>query len=129
MDLTQELVNTQQVGQELCVRAGEGATLTLQCEVLEGTPPPTTVKWLKDGRELAESLDADSYKVTAKNLTLYLPTEAYGKSKQVIEGNYTCTASNLAGIASVSSDITLFGGITDYLSASVCGVYTDLLPF
>lgn len=112
LDLTRDLENSQRVGVEMCLRAGRGAVLILHCQVLEGIPKPT-VTWLKDGRKLAEVLgrNYNAYIETPQNLTLILGTEAYGDRKRAIEGNYTCLASNIAGNTSVSSYVTLFGGI------------------
>ena len=107
LDLTHEYTASQQVGLELCVRAG--ATLTLRCEVVEGRPDPE-VKWLKDGEELAAALDG-GYSEGQFNLTLTLPSEASHVGKRQMEGNYTCIAINVAGMVSASSYVTLFGGI------------------
>lgn len=109
LDLTHDLFNVQRVGAEMCVRAGKPALLILQCKILDGIPKPT-VKWLKDGRSIAGVLQRISYIDASENLTLLLGSEAYGKSKREIEGNYTCVASNIAGTIAVSSYVTLFGG-------------------
>lgn len=112
LDLTQNLENTQQVGTELCVRAGPSAKLTLNCKILDGLPVPN-MWWLKDGKKLYLALLAGSYNETSQNqtLSLLLPNEASTTAKQHIEGNYTCTAINTAGMVSASSYVTLFGGI------------------
>ena len=102
LDLTQNLKNYQRIGIDLCVKAGPGAKLTLECEILEGEPIPH-VKWLKDGKELV-------YANTSNKLTLALPTNANNTAKLTIEGNYTCAAINEAGIVSASSYVLLFGG-------------------
>lgn len=108
LDLTHDLFNVQRVGAEMCVRAGIPAVLILQCKILDGLPRPT-VRWLKDGRSIAGVLTR-FYIETSENLTLLLGTEAYGRNKKEIEGNYTCVASNIAGTIAVSSYVTLFGG-------------------
>lgn len=103
-DLTQDLENTQQVGLRLCVIAGPSAQLTLKCDILDGIPTPD-IRWLKDG-----TLIAGPYNQTSFSLTLTLPSDASNVAKGEIEGNYSCVAINAAGIASVSSYVTLFGG-------------------
>lgn len=105
LDLTQDLKNTQQVGLRLCVRAGPSAQLTLRWDILDGIPSPD-VKWFKDGILLA-----GPYNQTSHSLTLTLPSDASNVAKTEIEGNYSCVATNIAGTASVSSYVTLFGGI------------------
>lgn len=107
LDLTHDLENAQQVGLKLCVKAGPSAQLTLRCDITEGIPTPV-VKWLKDGNEV---LTSGGYNPISLNLTLSLPTNASNAEKEEIEGNYTCVAINVAGVASASSHVTLFGGI------------------
>lgn len=85
--------------------AGPSAELTLKCDILDGIPTPD-IKWLKDG-----TLIAGPYNQTSFSLTLSLPSDASNAAKREIEGNYSCVAVNAAGIASVSSYVTLFGGI------------------
>ena len=108
LDLTEYLYNFQRIGVDLCLRAGDRAKLTLFCDVVEGIPAPT-VKWVKDGRELKTV--SGSRQVTSKYLTLELPSEAYGIAKEQVEGNYTCLVYNTAGTTTLSSYITLFGGM------------------
>ena len=108
LDLTDNVYNTQRIGVDLCLRAGERARLTLICDVVDGIPAPT-LKWFKDGKEL--NTVSGSHQVTSKYLTLELPSEAYGAAKEQFEGNYTCVAYNTAGTTTVSSYITLFGGM------------------
>ena len=106
LDLTQSLENSHRIGIDICVRAGAGAELTLECAILQGVPTPD-IKWLKDGKEL---VSATSYTNTSKHLTLSLPTNASRAAKLSIEGNYSCVAINKAGIVSASSYVLLFGG-------------------
>ena len=101
LDLTKSLENVHEIGIDMCVRAGERAKLVIKCKLLEGVPSPD-IMWLRDGKEINRSLDS--------RLTLVLPTDASTSSKQSIEGNYTCVATNRAGITAASSYITLFGG-------------------
>lgn len=109
LDLTRDLFHIQRIGTEMCVRAGTPAILVLQCQILDGMPKPT-VKWLKDGRSIAEVLNSRSYIATSENLTLLLGNEAYGERKREMDGNYTCLATNMAGAIAVTSYVTLFGG-------------------
>ena len=99
----------QQVGIDLCVKAGPHAGVTLTCEVLQGVPIPE-VTWLRNGKDLSVTLTAGSYKYITNTLTLMLPVNASSTAKKSIEGNYSCVAINPAGVASASSYITLFGG-------------------
>jgi hypothetical protein len=111
LDLTQEQQNaTQQIGVDLCVKAAQGTTLTLGCGVLQGVPPPDT-HWLRDGEHLASTLPSEVYENTTERLILTLPLDASHSSKQAIEGNYSCVATNEAGIAVASTFVTLFGDI------------------
>ena len=113
LDLTETLQNVQQVGKDLCVRAGISAILTLKCEMLQGVPTPD-VMWLKDGKNLNDTLALGVYENTISNLTILLPADASSASKRAIEGNYSCVAINSAGIASASSYVALFGGKIPY---------------
>lgn len=109
LDLTDRMESVQQIGKDLCVRAGPYAIIILKCEVLQGVPLPD-IKWMRDGENLTDVLAQEYYETTSINLTLFLPNDASSTSKQDIEGNYSCVATNLAGIASSSSYITIFGG-------------------
>ena len=128
LDLTQNSDNnTHQIGIDLCVRAGPNKELTLRCEVLHGDPTPQ-VRWLRDGKDLAVTLSKDSYENTTESLTLALPFDASSAAKQAIEGNYSCVATNAAGVAVASSYIILFGGMQGSFACSLntCFSITDI---
>ena len=101
LDLTKSLVNTQSVGVDLCLRAGEDASITLECNIVDGSPAPT-IEWLKDGVPIDEAGD--------ESLVINLPVDAYGEPKKHTEGNYTCHAFNVAGSTTMEIHITVFGG-------------------
>ena len=96
-------MNTQPVGVDLCLRAGENASITLKCNTVDGSPAPN-IEWLKDGVRIAR----DGY--PDESLVIYLPVDAYGEQKKHVEGNYTCHAFNVAGSATMETHITVFGG-------------------
>ena len=106
LDLTQSLVNTQPVGVDLCLRAGEEASITLQCNIEEGSPAPT-IQWLKDGVAIDGSGD--------ESLVIHLPIDAYGEQKKHTEGNYTCHAFNVAGSTTMETHISVFGGTVEMI--------------
>ena len=103
MDLTREGESTHRVGEDVCVRAGPSARLTLMCGVVQGVPTPT-IQWLENGQEIPNVTNSNS-------LILTLPSDASVSSKQEIEGNYSCVATNEAGITTASTYVTLFGGM------------------
>ena len=72
--------------------------LTIQCPV-SGVPPPK-LTWTKDGKPLTTG---EAFTVT-KAGTLLVRGSMQGDS-----GLYTCTATNVAGNASVSSRVTIVG--------------------
>ena len=95
----------------MCVRAGPSATLTLVCGVVQGVPAPD-IQWLKDGEALPKTLSPRfNSENTSSSLTLILPLDASPSSKGEIEGNYSCVATNEAGITTASTYVILFGGI------------------
>ena len=73
LDLTKSLVNTQSVGVDLCLRAGEDASITLECNIVDGSPAPT-IEWLKDGVPIDEAGD--------ESLVINLPVDAYGGTEE-----------------------------------------------
>lgn len=87
------------------MRAGPSARLTLLCGVVQGVPAPN-IQWLKNGKELPSN-----YNATNNSLTLELPSDASIASKLEVEGNYSCVATNEAGITTASTYVTLFGGM------------------
>lgn len=130
IDLTTQHQASQQVGSELCVRTGPGTSLYLHCDVSEGVPKPD-VKWLKDGQSLAQALDGYQYLVFTSGVLLIenltLPIEASQLGKGSMEGNYTCVATNIAGMATASSYVVLFGSEFMFIFSHTCSVIT--LPF
>jgi hypothetical protein len=110
LDLTKSLVNTERVGVDLCLRAGLGAKLTLTCSVEEGRPDPR-VQWFKDGLVIDGSHDEIRYLDSNNAILVTLPLYSYGVAKQRVEGNYTCSAYNVAGNSTMQSHIMLFGDI------------------
>ena len=108
LDLTNTLVNTQPVGVDLCVRAGENASITLECNIVEGSPAPN-IEWLKDGVTITNH--STIKRVNNDRLVIHLPKYADRPQKRKFEGNYTCHAFNIAGSTRMETHITLFGGM------------------
>ncbi|XP_064598292.1 titin-like isoform X2 [Liolophura sinensis] len=75
----------------------EGGEVTLECEV-KGVPP-ATISWSVGGRPIKES---KYFRMSYEdNIAHLLIAEAYPED----EGEYTCTAENVAGSASCSCDL------------------------
>ena len=109
LDLTRQEQNTHRIGEDMCVRAGQTARLTLKCEILQGVPTPG-IHWLKNGANLSSKLALGLDSNTNNSLTLTLPSDASTSSKREIEGNYSCVATNDAGITAATTYVVLFGG-------------------
>ena len=106
LDLTKQEQNVVMVGEDVCVRAGPNARLTLTCQVFQGVPEPA-LQW--DSPHSARRISRIS--ADGNSLDLLLPSDASYSSKLLIEGNYTCVARNTAGITTATTYVTLFGGM------------------
>ena len=82
LDLTDRMESVQQIGKDLCVRAGPYAIIILKCEVLQGVPLPD-IKWMRDGENLTDVLAQEYYETTSINLTLFLPNDASSTSNAI----------------------------------------------
>ncbi|KAH7976677.1 hypothetical protein HPB52_018022 [Rhipicephalus sanguineus] len=81
--------------------------VTVHCAVFEGTEPLEFV-WLKDGLKLSSSAGRNQVKqLSATVSSLTIPQVGAGDV-----GNYTCTASNVAGSDSVTSPLIVTGETT-----------------
>ena len=83
----------------------EGMRSAVSCQILEGSLP-IEFDWTKDGLSLGPSgIDG----VTIRSNDEYSSTLIVDHLKFLHRGNYTCKASNAAGFASHSAELTVNG--------------------
>ncbi|CAM1308016.1 Uncharacterised protein g4740 [Pycnogonum litorale] len=78
----------------------EGGKVSLTCSIIEGDPP-VDIKWTKDGGRFFHSLGIKIVRVEDMSI-LRIPSV-----HSVHNGNYTCTATNAAGISNETASIRI----------------------
>ena len=87
----------------------EGMRSAVSCQILEGSLP-IQFDWTKDGLSLGSSgIDG----VTIRGNDEYSSTLIIDHLRFLHRGNYTCKASNAAGFATHSAELTVNGKHTD----------------
>ncbi|XP_026128873.1 pro-neuregulin-1, membrane-bound isoform isoform X9 [Carassius auratus] len=87
------------------VTVEDGKKTVLRCEIVAGNPPPS-IKWYKNGKELAGKNKPKSIKLKKKK-----PGKIYEllirKSTEADAGLYTCEAVNTLGKANTTASLTI----------------------
>ena len=111
LDRTSNVSTHEQVGIDLCVKAGAGAQLFLSCELERGDPKPI-ITWLIDSVPVSQVNGSytQQFDGTLVVEDIVLPGDAVSTDRWDISGLYTCRAENIAGSAHASSYIFPFGG-------------------
>lgn len=110
LDRTSVARTYEQVGIDLCVKAGPGAQLVLGCELERGDPKPI-ITWLIDDVPINEVNGSYTQQPdgTLSVEDILLPGDAVSSHQWDASGLYTCIAENIAGSARTSSYIFPFG--------------------
>lgn len=110
LDRTLNTTIYEQVGIDLCVKAGLGTQLFLGCETEKGDPKPI-ITWLVDGIPISEVNGTYTQHLNGTLLIedMLLPSDAISFGEWDISGLYTCKAENIAGTTHASSYIFPFG--------------------
>ena len=110
LDRTSNATTHEQVGIDLCVKAGPGTQLILSCELERGDPKPI-ITWLIDNVPVGEVNGSYTQQLDGTLLVedILLPGDAVSTHRWDISGLYTCIMENIAGSAHASSYIFPFG--------------------
>lgn len=110
LDRTSNATTHEQVGIDLCVKAGPGSQLTLSCELERGDPKPI-ITWLIDSIPVSEANGSYIQQLDGSLLMedILLLGDEVSAHRWDISGLYTCIAENIAGSARASSYIFPFG--------------------
>ena len=77
--------------------------MTVPCGLTDGDPP-VTIKWLHNGHEVPSALGVNVVKLGELSTVLSISSVSEKHA-----GNYTCTATNVAGVDSYSSTLVVNG--------------------
>ncbi len=110
LDRISNATTHEQVGIDLCIKAGPGTQLILGCELERGDPQPI-ITWLIDNVPFNEVNGSYTQQVdgTLSVEDILLLGDAVSSHRWDVSGLYTCVAENIAGSARASSYIFPFG--------------------
>lgn len=80
-----------------------GQPITVQCMILDGDLP-MTLRWMFHGRELSSQMGISTFRLNPRVSLLSIDSVAAGHA-----GDYTCTATNLAGQANHTASLFVNG--------------------